>query len=132
MGPFLIHFYFKSLWDISMGDESLVSKLLKATLGKSSSRYVYRKGKRIKFEEYQFLDAQDKEVLEMKEVLDFSKIDKELEKINKEYENQKNPIKRQILFIKYELLLENFVHDNPNYIIQLKQQLKELEEKDQT
>jgi hypothetical protein len=113
-----------------MGDESLVSKLLKETLGKSSSRYVYRKGKRIKFEEYQILDAQDKEVLEMREELDFTKIDAELERLNEEYRKQKDSKQRQILAIKYDLVLENFVHDNPNYIIQLKQQLKELEETD--
>ena len=112
-----------------MGEENLVSKLLKLTAGKSSSRYVYRKGKRIKFEEYQILDAQDKEVLEMREGLDFSIIDGELEKINKEWDKQKDPILKQILFIKYELVLENFVHDDTNNIIQLKKQIKELEEK---
>jgi len=110
-----------------MGDDSLVQKLLKETLGKSSSRYVYRKGKRIKFEEYQILDAQEKESLEIREVLDFTKIDSELDRINNEWKQQKDPIKREILFIKYELVLENFVHDNPDYIIKLKNKLKQLE-----
>lgn len=113
-----------------MGDENLVSKLLKATLGKSSSRYVYRKGRRIKYEDYQILDAQDKEALEMREELDFSIIDGELDKLNKEYERQSDLKQRMILAIKYDLLLENFVHDNIDYIIQLKKQLKELEEND--
>lgn len=103
-----------------------VEKLLKAVKGKSCSRYVLRKGKKIKSEDYEIMDAQDKEALELRDTLDWAEVDKKLDELNHEYEREKDPIQREILFIKYELMVESHVGDEPHRINQLKLKLNKL------
>jgi hypothetical protein len=94
-----------------MGNEnnSFVNLLVKQTQHKSSARYIKRKGQRFKTEEYEYLDSQIKEELEMADPPDWFEVDEILDQLNIQYKKEINPLRREILFVVYTLVVEEHV-----------------------
>jgi len=94
-----------------MGNEnsSFVDLLIKQTHLKSSARYIKRKGQRFKTDEYEYLDSQIKEELEMSDPPDWSKVDNILDRLNIRYKKEIDPLRQEILFIVYTLVVEEYV-----------------------
>jgi hypothetical protein len=105
-----------------------VDALFNAIKNKSSARYVTRKGIRIKTEDYEILDSQTKEDLNLPpSVIDWSVVDTKLNELNQQWNNEKDKLKRKILETKYDLLVEITAGDCPSKIKELKLQLASLE-----
>lgn len=94
-----------------MGDNnsSFVDLLIKQTHHKSSARYIKRKGQRFKTEEYEFLDSQIKEELNMPNSIDWDDIDEILDQLNFRYQEEVDPLRQEILFTVYTLVVEEHI-----------------------
>jgi hypothetical protein len=119
----------KYLGDL-MGTNASIAELLKTANKQSGSRYVIKKGKRIKREDYKYMNPQDKETLEMREGQNWSEIDKELDKLNEEWIKETCPLMREVLDIRYQLKCEYFIKPvkefEKKHVIKLEKKLKLL------
>lgn len=131
-----------------------VSNVLSKIKSIKAPRYKIFNGKRMKYEDYASLSEEKIKELEQEHELfsetwdtvfplegkekntnklinikswDFSELDKKLNEINKQWLKELNPIKREILGVKYFLTLEDWFKDCPEKIIELKEKLNELE-----
>ena len=101
--------------------------LIKESKLKTSARYTQLKGKKFKTEEFQNLDPQIKEKLDMgDQSVDWSKIDEELDKYNKEYDSETDIIQREIISLKYDLLVEEFIETDLERVKKIKYKLNIL------
>lgn len=116
---------------IDVTDALLKIKSIKAP------RYVIINGHRIKFQDYIAMDEQVKEELKLESKWDFSKIeikswdftelDEKLNQLNKNWEEEIDPLKKEIIEVKYFLTLEDWFKDQPEKILELKDKLIKLE-----
>lgn len=105
---------------ISIQDLFLKSRSL------SSARYTQFKGVKFKTNEFKDIDPQYKERLEMGEDPNWCEIDKKLEELNKKYESTTDFIKREIISLKYDLLVEGFIETDPDRVEKLQIKLQKL------
>jgi len=95
-------------------------------------RYKIINGKRLKFQEYQALENSDPVKLEELKLgeINWDQLDLELNKLHQAWEKEIDPIKKEILLIKYDLAIESWIktEDNHSEIInELSQKIKKLE-----
>lgn len=93
----------------------------------SSARYIIRGGRRLKIDEYNYLDLNEKEALSLKDDVDWSSIDSKLDQLNSEWILEVDSLNRELLSLKYDFLIESFVGDEPTIITILKEKIKKLE-----
>lgn len=95
---------------------------------KSSARYVSRKGQRIKIEDYQNMDPQKKEELNLPTQDDiWAEVDSQLDELNKQWNLESNKFRKKLLELKYDLLVEQTAKDDPIKIEELTAKICELE-----
>lgn len=105
-----------------------INSLLNQIKGKSCARYINRKGIRIKAEDYEIMDPQDKESLEMPTGISiWTDVDDRLNELNQLWDKEPNKLKRKHLELQYDLLVETTAGDDPERIKTIKQQLFDLE-----
>ena len=93
-----------------MEEDSFLDRLLNSSKDKSSARYKKRKGKRFKTDEYEFLEVQLKEELEMPNSTDdWDEIDNYLDDLNHQYNKETDPTRREILYIVHGLVIEKHI-----------------------
>jgi DNA repair exonuclease SbcCD nuclease subunit len=95
--------------------------------GYSGQRYITRNGKRFTKEEFDALPPEKKEELEMSDE-DYASLDRELNTLEKEWKNEIDPLKRDVLLLKYDLTIESFGFvEDPKLIMKLKDLIKQYE-----
>lgn len=78
------------------------------SLNMGVSRYRTINGIRYSHEELEKMDLQLKEELLNPSNIDYTSLDEDLKLLNIEYEKEINPIKRKILILKYDIMVESF------------------------
>jgi hypothetical protein len=108
-----------------------IDSLLENIKSIKAPRYKIINGKRIKNDEYLSLDEFEREELELKE-LNLNELDEELNELNKKWDEEMNPIRKEILKIKYFLVLEQWEGfeeiKDPRLISRLSFELNKLEQ----
>jgi hypothetical protein len=101
----------------------------------NAPRYVTVNKQRLKFQDYQNMDEFEKEELQTKSE-DWSEIDAELNALNKQAEKETDPLVRELLMAKYDLLVEtrydpfgdaNTDPEAPKLINKLRMKISQLE-----
>jgi hypothetical protein len=110
---------------ISLNVNDLISSLKNTP---QVPRYKIINGQRIKIEEYNNLENQEKENLLFKDEIDYSVIDDELYELDKEWKTEIDPVMKQILSLKYDLIIFQFFHheEDVNLITELTNHLNDL------
>lgn len=86
--------------------DKILSSIGNSNIG--ASRYKTIQGNRYSIEELDRMDLQTKEELLHPPTFSFDSIDKDLERLNHEYEKETNYVRRKILILKYDLMIEKF------------------------
>ena len=116
-----------------MNDGSIdITSILDAANAKgySGQRYIVRNKKKIKAIEYNDLPEVEKKDLAAKDGFDFSQIDDDLEQLHMRWEIETNLLTKEILFLKYDLLIlstGSVSHDEIVIINNIKLKLDKLE-----